>query len=81
MITELKDCVPAQDQMPLAAMAEPANPLAYNISLTIPENQKSNIRSYAWTVNGKPLAETKETIYHVFEKPDTYVVTARVVAG
>jgi outer membrane protein OmpA-like peptidoglycan-associated protein len=81
VITDLQDCRPAQDILAINAMQEPTNPMAYNISLAVPEDQKANIRSYMWSVNGKPLAETKASFYHVFDKPETYVVTAKVVAG
>lgn len=81
VITDLSDCKPASDVLAINAMPQQNNTMAYNISLTVPEDQKSSIRSYAWSVNGKPLAETTESFRHQFEKPDTYVVTAKVVTG
>lgn len=81
VITDLSDCKPAGDLLAINAMPEQNNTMAYNISLNVTGGEKANVRSYAWTVNGKPLPETKESFRHQFEKPDTYVVTAKIVTG
>jgi outer membrane protein OmpA-like peptidoglycan-associated protein len=81
MITDAPECKPGGESLAINAMPDQVNPMAYNISLTVPEEQKNNIRSYAWMINGKATAETKETFHYNFEKPDSYVITAKVVAA
>ena len=80
VITDMPECKPAQEIFTLRTEQDETNPMVYNISLDVPENEKNNIRSYSWAINGKALAETKGSFTHTFNKPDEYVVTAKVVA-
>jgi outer membrane protein OmpA-like peptidoglycan-associated protein len=79
VITDAPPCKP-EDLLTIDATPDPNNSMSYNVRLNVPEQYRNNIKSYNWEVNGKPLAETKETFTHQFDKADTYKLAAKVVA-
>jgi outer membrane protein OmpA-like peptidoglycan-associated protein len=79
VITDAPQCKP-EDLLTIDATPDPNDPLAYNVRLNVPEQYRNNIRSYEWSINGKPVASTKESFIHNFDKADTYRLSAKVVA-
>jgi outer membrane protein OmpA-like peptidoglycan-associated protein len=79
VITDAPPCKP-EDLLTIVATPDPNNPMAYNMSLNVPEQYRDNIKQYTWEVNGKPVAASKQTFTYNFDKPDSYKISARAVA-
>jgi len=77
---ENPECKSGDNLLVINAEPDPANNLAYNMSLNIPAEYRANVRSYYWTVNNQPLTETTEKFTYTFGGPDTYTVSAKVIA-
>jgi outer membrane protein OmpA-like peptidoglycan-associated protein len=79
VITDAPPCKPA-DLLTIDMSPDPNDPMAYNVRLNVPEEYRNSIKSTTWEINGQPIAAAKESFTHKFDKPDTYRVSAKVVA-
>lgn len=74
------ECKPGDTLLVLNATPDSLNQMGYNFSVSIPKEYEKNVRSYNWTLNGQPMAQTTGKFQYTFEAGNSYTIAARVVA-
>jgi outer membrane protein OmpA-like peptidoglycan-associated protein/tetratricopeptide (TPR) repeat protein len=80
VMNTVSPCNPTDNMISINAEPSADNPMAYNVNVTVPEQYKSNIRTYRWEVDGKPIAAAGDKFTHTFSSADKHQLTAKVVA-
>lgn len=77
---ENPECQPNDNLLVINAIADTSNQMTYNMSLQIPDQYKTNVRSYNWTLNGEQLAQTTDKFQYNFKSANTYTLSAKIIA-
>lgn len=80
VLNDVPECESSSSPLVLNATPGAGNPMAYNISLDVPQSYRQGIRGdYAWSLNGEPLSQTADNFSYTFAGPGTYTLSARIV--